>query len=195
MNLNTDYTNKTDEELVILSIENQYVFAHLIDRYQKKLGRYIKRISGLSDDDIEDILQDVFIKTYNNLNAFDQKLKFSSWIYRITHNQVISNFRKINTRPQSVVFEGDDEFLENIASGFDLEKQIDILANKEIILDIISSLDYKYREVLELKFLEEKDYNEISDILKKPKGTIATLINRAKKQVRDELQKKNIKLQ
>jgi RNA polymerase sigma-70 factor (ECF subfamily) len=76
-----------------------------------------------------------------------------------------------------------------------LEKQIDILANKEIILDIISSLDYKYREVLELKFLEEKDYNEISDILKKPKGTIATLINRAKKQVRDELQKKNIKLQ
>lgn len=190
-----NYTNKTDEELVILSLENQNVFAYLIKRYQQKIARYIKRISGLSDDDVEDVLQDVFIKTYKNLNAFDHQLKFSSWIYRIAHNQVISNFRKSKARPQVIVLDNDNDFLENIASEFNLEKEMDTQANQEIIMDIISSLDYKYREVIELKFLEQKDYNEISDILKKPKGTIAALISRAKKQVRKDLERKNINLQ
>ncbi len=189
-----NYKNKTDEELVILSLDNQYVFAYLINRYQKKIARYIKRISGLSDDDIEDILQDVFIKIYTNLNAFDPKLKFSSWIYRIAHNQVISNFRKVKSRPQTLIFEVDSNFLENIASELNLEKEIDIKSNKKILIDIIDSLDFKYKEVIELKFLEEKDYNEISDILKKPMGTVASLINRAKKQIRVELEKKNINL-
>lgn len=190
-----NYTNKTDEELVALSLESQNVFAYLIKRYQEKIARYIKRISGLADDDIEDVLQEVFIKTYRNLNAFDPQLKFSSWIYRIAHNQVISNFRKSKARPQAIVLDSDNDFLENIASEFNLEKEIDILANQDIIMNIISSLDYKYREVIELKFLEQKDYNEISDILKKPKGTIAALISRAKKQIKKEVVRKNINLQ
>jgi len=46
-------------------------------------------------------------------------------------------------------------------------------------------MDIKYREVLILKFIEEKNYKEISDIIKKPQGTVATLINRAKKQFKD----------
>ncbi|NCN07183.1 RNA polymerase sigma factor [Candidatus Falkowbacteria bacterium] len=190
-----NYSNKTDEELVILSLENQNIFAYLINRYQKKIARYIKRISGLSDDDIEDVLQDVFIKTYRNLNAFDSNLKFSSWLYRIAHNQVISNFRKSKSRPQSIILDSDNDFLENIASEFNLEKEIDIIENQEIIMEIIGSLDYKYKEVIELRFLEEKEYSEISDILKKPNGTVAALISRAKKQIRKELERKNINLQ
>ena len=50
----------------------------------------------------------------------------------------------------------------------------------------------KYREVLILKFLEEKDYREISDILKKPSGTVATLINRAKKSFYEMAKEENI---
>lgn len=195
MFLSDDLISKTDEELVALSLDNQNFFAYLINRYQKKLARYIQRISGLSVDDVDDVLQDVFIKTYKNLNDFDSRLKFSSWIYRIAHNQVISNFRKINSRPQLLVLEDDEGFLENIASEFDLEEAIDMKSNKKMILDVIASLDYRYKEVLELRFLEEKDYNEISDILKKPKGTIATLLNRAKKQVKTELENKKINLQ
>ncbi|OGY43632.1 MAG: hypothetical protein A3A02_03200 [Candidatus Buchananbacteria bacterium RIFCSPLOWO2_01_FULL_39_33] len=194
MVLNTDYNQKTDEELVALTLEDQRVFAYLIERYQSRLGRYIARLANLSHDDIEDILQEVFIKTYGNLNAFNPKLKFSSWIYRIAHNQVISNFRKLKSRPQTIAFESDPDFLENICSDFNLEKEIDLITDKQLITDILNSLDYKYKEILELKFLEEKDYREISDILKKPLGTIATLINRAKKQFKKELIKQNIKL-
>ncbi|MCD4694215.1 hypothetical protein K8R62_02545 [bacterium] len=62
------------------------------------------------------------------------------------------------------------------------------------INEILKKLDGKYREVLVLKFLEEKDYKEISDILQKPMGSVATLISRGKKQFYKELQKSKIKI-
>jgi len=179
-----NHEDKTDEELVALSLEGQHNFSYLIDRYQAKLARYIRRISGLSPEDIEDLLQEVFIKIYKNLNNFDQKLKFSSWVYRICHNEVISNFRRRQARPQSVVFDEVDEFLKNLASDFDLIRETDKVFNRERVKKALSKLDFKYKEVLELRYQEEKDYKEISDILKKPTGTVATLINRAKKQLK-----------
>tara|TARA_B100000315_G_scaffold242958_1_gene265784 strand:- start:431 stop:1006 length:576 start_codon:yes stop_codon:yes gene_type:complete len=184
-----DFEEKSDEELVPIVLKNQDYFVYLIERYKTKLLYYIRRISNCSIEDAEDILQDVFIKTYTNLNNFDINLKFSSWIYRITHNQVISNYRKLKARPQSISLGVDDNFLENIASSLDITKEVELQFLKERIDDTLKKLDIRYREVLVLKFLEEKDYKEISDILKKPMGTVATLINRAKKQFKDKVKK------
>jgi len=173
---------KTDEELITLVLENQGYYRCLIERYESKIARYIKRISGGSKEDIEDLLQEIFIKIYQNLNDFDKSLKFSSWVYRIAHNHVISEFRKKKSRPQSVAGEEIDEFLYNIASELNIEKDINDNDLRKDIKKVLTQLDFKYREVLILKFLEEKSYEEISDILRKPIGTVGTLINRAKKQ-------------
>jgi len=59
---------------------------------------------------------------------------------------------------------------------------------------MLNKLDDKYKEVLVLKFLEEKDYKEISDILQKPLGTVATLINRAKKQFKSISEEKELNI-
>ena len=173
--------NKTDENLAFLVLKNQNYFLCIVERYQEKLFYYIKRISNLSPEEIEDLLQEIFIKVYKNLNDFDQSLKFSSWIYRIAHNQVISNFRKTKSRPQ-IIWDEDKNILENIKSEFNIEKEIDNDFLKKHVNTILNKLDEKYKEVLVLKFLEEKNYQEISDILKKPTGTIGTLLHRAKKQ-------------
>lgn len=173
--------DKKDEDLVALVLLDQDYFLCLIKRYETQLFSYVRRISNLREDEIEDILQDVFIKVYKNINSFDRGLKFSSWIYRITHNQVISNFRKIKARPQ-VIWDENENILNNIASEFSIEKDVDMALLQKNINSILNKMDEKYREVLVLKFLEEKNYKEISDILKKPMGTIATLLNRAKKQ-------------
>lgn len=170
---------KTDEELVALSLKDQKYFLYLITRYESKLIRYIRRISSATKEDAEDILQEVFIKVYQNLNDFDLSLKFSSWIYRICHNQVISNYRKI----KPVVL---NEFPENIPSDSDLIREMDLKDMKKDVRRVLAELDIKYREVLILKFLEDKTYQEMSDILKKPMGTIATLINRAKKEFKEK---------
>ncbi|GAB4114900.1 MAG: RNA polymerase sigma factor [Candidatus Caldatribacteriota bacterium] len=187
-----DCLKNTDEQLVELSLANPEYYWCLMNRYEEKLLHYILKISSLSREDAEDILQDVFIKVYENLNDFDLSLKFSNWIYRITHNITISAYRKKRVNPQLLSW--DYEELNNlIDSTSNIEN--DSIQNQtyEKILEIINHLPLKYKEVLILKFLENKDYQEISDILHKPMGTIATLLKRAKNLLQQELIKEGIK--
>lgn len=176
---------KTDQELVSLALSNPNDFSFLIERYSPKLTRYIYRTTRIGQEDVDDILQDVFIKVYKNLNDYDSDLKFSSWIYRITHNQLMDFYRKKNARPQVLVSNDDYDFFNLIGQSFDLIGEAQKQLDKEKVLQTLNKLDGKYKEVLVLRFLEQKDYKEISDILKKPEGTIATLINRAKKQFKE----------
>ncbi|MDD2806966.1 MAG: sigma-70 family RNA polymerase sigma factor [Patescibacteria group bacterium] len=185
------FEEKSDNELVALTLQNQDHFLHLMRRYERRLLSYIMRISGLSFDEAQDVLQDVFIKAYQNLNSFNQELKFSSWIYRIAHNQTISQFRKNKARPQSIGLEVNDQVLNNLSDGFDVNIHVDRHFLKAHVSDVLASLDEKYREILVLRFFEEKDYKEISDILKKPMGTVAALLNRAKTKFRQQLESQN----
>ncbi|MCX6753848.1 MAG: sigma-70 family RNA polymerase sigma factor [Candidatus Nomurabacteria bacterium] len=179
-------TEKTDIELVGLSLSDPNYFLFLSKRYEEKLLRYIMRISKFSREDAEDVLQEVFIKTYYNLNGFDKELQFSSWIYRIAHNEAVSAIRKKAVRP-SIALEVED--LERFGDSFDMTKDIDNSFDRKMIDEALSKLDEKYREVLVLRFLDEKDYTEIADILKKPVSTIGNLILRGKKLFKEEYDK------
>lgn len=183
---NSQISEKTDEELVALSIDNAENFGVLIDRYEPKLKRYIHRLTRVSDDDVKDILQEIFIKAYYHLHGFDHRLSFSSWIYRIAHNQVISRHRKLQARPHGHQVQIDQNLLEALVSDLDIDTDIDTKILHEQINMIFEKMDLKYREVLQLRYFEEKEYQEISDIIKKPKGTVSTLLNRAKKQFKKE---------
>lgn len=183
MTKHEDCTGKTDNELVKLSLGNPDYFSCLTRRYEEKLLYYIMRISKFRKEEAEDILQDVFIKTYYNLNGFDPDLKFSSWIYRIAHNQIVSEIRKKSIRP-TVSLEKED--IDKFEDAFDVVKDIDNSFDRENIDKAISNLDEKYREVLILRFLDEKDYVEIADILKKPVSTVGNLIARGKKLFKKE---------
>ncbi len=180
-----DIINASDEDLVVHTLKNKDFFAYLIERYEAKLASYIKRISGFNKEDVQDILQNVFIKVYTNLNSFDKSLKFSSWIYRITHNEVISLYRK-NKNKNNIDIE--DSVLQSIVSDTeDIEKILDTKEQIKNVKEALKDLDIKYKEVLVLRFVEDKSYDEISDILKKPPGTVATLINRAKLKLKEKL--------
>jgi len=189
----SECVNKTDEQIVVLTLKNQDYYLCLMKRYEAKLLNYILKISNISREDGEDILQEIFIKAYQNLNDFDLNYKFSNWIYSIAHNATISAFRKKKVRPQTVSWE-DKDLNDILESTLDVENtSLQKLTYKQII-KIINRLPLKYKDVLILKFMEGKDYREISDILHKPMGTIATLINRAKKSLKQELKKEDIKL-
>lgn len=183
---------KTDEELVRETLVHPDRYAVLVERYEKKLARYIGRVVPLSDDDIKDVLQDVFIKAYQNLNDFDGNLLFSSWIYRIAHNEAITLIRKrkhlVRFAPSSDA--EDDELdagvVEAIAADDDVEEEVGRRLQSEQAQHLLDELDPLYRTILILRFAEQKDYREISDILRKPMGTVATLLYRAKKQFRQK---------
>lgn len=170
----------SDEALIQKSIDDIAFFGELVQRYEKKLLAYIMRISAFERSAAEEILQEVFIKCWRNLNDFDPKLKFSSWIYRITYHETVSAFRKARSR-------GEDQHLSLEANDFvvfaeaDISDDFDTKLSGNQIQKILAKLPSKYRDILVLKFLEDKSYEEISDILQLPMGTVATHINRAKK--------------
>ena len=111
-----DLSKLSDEEVVeITRIKNKEAYAEIIKRYQGKLMRYAKYL--VSDDErASDAVQDAFIKAYINLNSFDTKRKFSSWIYRIVHNETMNLMNK---------HKKEKPFFENIDfdSGINIEEE------------------------------------------------------------------------
>lgn len=182
----------SDNEVVALTLANQEVYGEIVRRYRDKLLRYVKSLGCRSAEDAEDVLQEVFIKAYRNLNDYDTNLKLSSWLYRIAHNQTVSFFRKANIRPQPLAREEDLVLWDSLRADGDLADDLDQNYLADNVEKVLEKLDEKYRRVLVLKYLEEKSYEEISDILQKPLGTVATLLNRAKVRLKKELEQAKI---
>lgn len=186
-NITKDPSSFSDGELVLFARDgNPEMFGILMERYEKPLRRYLVRLTGWAEEEIEDILQESFIKVYRNLNDYDEQMKFSTWIYRITHNQAIDTIRSVQARPflSAVSLE---EIVNLVQAPEEIEKNLILKNDLAQVRRIISELPLQYREVLFLRFLEEKTYEEIVDILKKPKGTVATLIARGRKILLEKL--------
>jgi len=178
----------SDEQLVQRSLGDPDAFFYLMKRYEGKLLRYIERISNVTRDEAEDLLQTIFLKAYRNLNAFDRELKFSNWIFRIAHNTVLNHIRKKKVRSAVWVHWDDSDTPPSSRGDFneDATPETDMAAreSREGLAMALSDLPAKYREVLVLRYFEGKSYEEIGDILMKPGGTVATMINRAKKRLK-----------
>jgi len=163
----------TDEALVVLiRTKEKERFAEIVGRYQEKLLRYATQLVH-DEQKASDVVQDAFIKAYINLNGFDVKKKFSSWIYRIVHNEAINNLKKFH-HEVPLLQDMDFKSEENIEHEY---------TTKEIIertQSCLGDMPVLYSEPLALYYLDEKSYDEISDILRIPMGTVATRINRAK---------------
>jgi len=173
----------TDEEIVEKVRSNDRDFyAVIIDRYKNKLLRYATSLVH-DEDKASHIIQDSFIKAYINLNGFNVKKKFSSWIYRIVHNEamnVIKKYRKEVLMPDDFDFE----------SGEDITRDFE---KKETVIYVekcLNSIPLIYSEPLSLYYLDEKSYEEISDILRIPMGTVAIRMSRAKKLMKHICQQK-----
>lgn len=186
----------SDNELVARSLRERAFFGELVDRYQAKLSRYIARLGVQDPDDRDDVLQDIFIKVYKNLNSFDQSLSFSAWVYRIAHNEAVSWYRRRHARPEGYLVADSDAILALIADddANKPEEHFDSGIDAARLSRELERLDEKYRDVLLLRYFEHLEYEEVSDVLKIPVGTVGTLVHRAKKQLRERLKDLNTKI-
>ena len=171
----------SDLEIIRKSLEEVDYFSCLYERYESRLLRYIQNLTRLPVSEAEDILQEAFIKIWKNLHGFDQSLKFSSWIYRIVHNQAVSYLRKKKSYGKDRQVKLEEAY--SVSSDEPCVcLQIDDVTDKDGLLQaVLGQLPLPYQEILILKFLEGMSYSEISDVLKLPEGTVGTRINRAKK--------------
>ncbi len=170
---------KTDEEIAREVQQGKTEsLGVLIERYEQKLSRYAKKF--LSDpEDGKDVIQDVFIKAYTNIKQFNVDKKFSSWIYRIAHNELVNAIKKKNREP-IISFDFDTILPHFITSKETAESKILDDDLKKTLDTYLSKIPTKYREILILYYLQELDYKEISEILKIPQSTVGVRLKRAK---------------
>ena len=169
-----EHVHESDEAVVLdVCASNQERYAVLVSRYQSKLLRYATNLIN-DEQKAKDVVQETFIKAFINLKGFDTSKKFSSWIYRIAHNEAMNIVKKHKKEVR-------------LPESFEMESEQDIeadYAEREIHDEIhkcLTMLPIIYAEPLLLRYIEEKTYEEISHILRIPVGTVGTRINRAKK--------------
>lgn len=178
----SDASKLTDENIVERVRSNERdLYGTIIERYSAKLLRYATNLVH-DEDKASHIVQDAFIKGYINLNDFDIKKRFSSWIYRIVHNEAMNAVSK-SVKEIAIVDEFDPASDEDIVKDFE---------DREMAVEVekcLKSLPLIYSEALILFYLDEKSHTEISEILRIPMGTVAIRISRAKKLMKKICQK------
>jgi|SRR3989344_1114831 len=172
----------TDEELASkVQAGDTESFGFLVERYEPKLKRYgTKFISNRAY--IEDLVQDIFIKVYTNIQSFNTKMRFSPWIYRIAHNEFVNAIKKRVRTPLS--FFDLDEVFPHLTSNETADGEAAESETKRMMDDCLDKLDSKYREPLILYYYEDMDYQEIAEIMHIPISTVGVRINRGKKLLR-----------
>lgn len=171
--------SETTDEVIARQVQagEAEAFGELVARYQDKMIRYGRRFL-YGYDDVEDAVQEVFIKAYQNIKSFDANKKFSSWLYRIGHNEFINTIKKKGREPLSF-FDSDTLFPHPLsrdhADGGIVRREA-----REQVESGLDKLAPKYREVLVLYYLEELSYQEIADILRIPLSTVGVRLARAR---------------
>ena len=169
---------------------DQNAYADIVNLYQHKLYQICYRMLG-NKQEAEDIAQEAFVRAYINLHSYDQKRKFSTWLYRIATNLCIDRIRK--KKP--------DYYLDAEVAGTDgLDMYSQIAADEKLPEDVVAQMELqeriqyeisrlpdKYRSVIVLKYIEELSLQEISEILDMPLGTVKTRIHRGREALRKQL--------
>lgn len=184
-----DFCGKTDEQLVLLTQQgNVEAFEFLIKRYEDKIKKYVQRMVQ-GKDDLNDITQNVFLKAFKNIQGFHLKHKFSSWLYRIAHNETVNFLKK---KKPLALFDF-DVFLPHYNLGKqDIESEAERKQFKQTFDQCLDELESKYKEVVILYYLEELSYQEIADVLHLPVSTVGVRLKRAREALKKLCQNKLI---
>ena len=165
---------------------NTNAFRFLVAKHQRLVAHMVGRIVQRQED-VEDIAQEVFIKVYRQLKRFRGDAQLSTWIAKIAYNTSISHIRK----QRKNVLSYDEQPLLIASEYYDEPNQLQMEREevKQYLLELIEELPLHYRTVLTLFHLEEFSYKEIEQITEMPEGTIKSYLSRARKLLKEKLEK------
>lgn len=182
--LYTAPSHVSDEDIVLRVQKGEVeLFGVLMHRYTEKLTRYGRKFLSNADN-IDDIVQDVCIKTYQYIQSFNPSLKFSSWIYRIAHNAFINGLKKQQKSPILMPDFDLDVFMSHTSYVDPKIEEREYLELTTMIEKGLDALKPKYKEVIILHYVENMSYKDIGDILRIPIGTVGIRVMRAREQLK-----------
>ncbi|MBE1553079.1 RNA polymerase sigma factor SigW [Sporosarcina limicola] len=171
---------------------NQDAFEEIVTLFQHRLYQVCYRMLS-NTQEAEDIAQEAFVRAYINIHTFDQKRKFSTWLFRIATNLCIDRIRK--KKPDYYLdaevpgTEGLNMYSQIAAPGELPEEEVERMELQERIQYEIGRLPDRYRTVIILRYIEELPLQEIGDILELPLGTVKTRVHRGREALRKQMGK------
>ncbi|MEO0124172.1 MAG: sigma-70 family RNA polymerase sigma factor [candidate division WOR-3 bacterium] len=176
------YNNNESDDVLIQAVKDGdcEAFGPLIERYKIPIYRLVYRMVR-NRDDAEDLVQEIFIKAYNGIKGFKSGNRFFPWLSRIAVNHTLNYIKKekkVEVQPL--------EWAENYDDG--KNDPVEIVGQKmlkEKIARAMARLPEEYRIILILRVEEELSYEEISQSLNIPRGTVMSRLARARQRLRE----------
>lgn len=179
----------TDEDLILAFQQGDVTaFEEIVRRYRGPLYNFVVRLLGDAFFS-EDVVQETFLRVYRNKHRYHQIAKFSTWIYTIASNLAKTELRRRKVRNFfSISSRGEDEKdYELVDTSQDIERQVDGLIKGEMILKEINALPHHFKEAVLLRDIQDLTYEEISQILNVPLGTVKSRVNRGRSRLQKRL--------
>jgi RNA polymerase sigma factor (sigma-70 family) len=188
-------SRKEDSSLIQHALSgDQMAFQRLRYKYFSSVFQLINRMIR-SREEVEDLTQEAFIKAFTSLASFNEEYSFSTWLFKIATNNAIDHVRKRKLQTFSI-----NKPLESEESDYSFElpdtepepdQELIATQRKKMLDEAMQSLPAKYRQVILMRHVDEKEYQEIAKTLKLPLGTVKAHIFRARellyRQLRDKM--------
>lgn len=172
-----------EEEIVISRLsdpkQRPQAFGEIVSQYSESLYWKIRRMV-LSHDDANDVLQNVFLKAWSNLDDFQNKSRLSTWLYRIAINESLDFLRK--QRRLSAISADEDL---GVANQLMADEYFDGDETQAQLQEAISKLPDVQRTVFNLRYYEEMPYAEISKLLTTSEGALKASYHLAVKKIKE----------
>ena len=178
----------TDEELISrFQNGDERAYVELVNRYKDRLLNFVFQFLG-DIEQAEDVVQDTMLRLYEKKHYYKEIAKFSTWIYTIARNLANTELRKRKRRKTTYLSQLSKERQFEIPA---IQDDVDQSLQNEFINDriqsAISNLPEHFKVVIILRDIQELSYEDISNIVEVPLGTIKSRINRARIQLQAEL--------
>ena len=181
---NASESSLEDDVLVRKAIGgNEHSYRKLVEKYQRPLYFHIRKMIS-NQEQVEDLVQETFVKAFDNLSNYSTNYAFSTWLYRIATNHTIDYLRKKKLQTLSIdkpiKTKGGEMELQLPDESARTDRDIIQKQRRQMVRSAIEELPEKYRKVIQLRHMEERSYHEIAEVLNKPLGTVKAHIFRAR---------------
>lgn len=168
-------------------------FEELMEEHQKAIYNVAYRIVG-NYDDASDVAQDAMIKIFKNLSYFEERSKFTTWMYRIVTNTALDFLKKkrrnkVISIDETISGEENDYGKQLASDEVTPQELVEQDERRQAVLKALYKLTPEHRAVLVLRDINGLSYDEIANVLMCSEGTVKSRINRARKSLRETLLK------
>jgi len=173
---------------LISETDRDIAFKKLLDLYQVRLYWHIRKLV-ITHENADDVLQNTFIRVYKSLANFSRQCSLYTWMYKIAYNESIRFLEQNKNKHSISIDDVNTKYLNSLLEDSFFEG--DALQLK--LQTVVSELNYKQRQVFNMKYYDDLKFREIATILEMKEGTIKTLYYNAVKFIENNIERLLVK--